>query len=317
MRTRTIGVLFSSLVLSASACNDDADDEPAKPTAARPLIQQVPPPLDLKEPPKDATKTASGLMYTKLVERHAGEPAKRNDTVMVRYTGWRQSTGETFFTMGGGDDALGIDVAYAAPSFGEALQQLRKGEKAVLWVPPGQGTPETLVYEVEVVDINRRPQSQAGCPRRARPASLKPAVYRRRPRPPGSRGRRPARSKPSQQRARRGRRARGKRRARRWSDDRARCCYCSGTRSIATIFLRCQFPTLLTPSELSVLPLIASPDPGESVLPARSTLDALQLLPAGLLAPVDRDALDVQAAGSRIVEVLGAHVLRPRALLTR
>ena len=152
MRTRTIGVLFSSLVLAAFACNDDADDEPTQP-AAKPLIQQVPPPLDLKEPPKDATKTASGLVYTKLVARNAGEPAKRNDTVMVRYTGWRQSTGETFFTMNGSAEALGIDVAYAAPKFGEALQQLRKGEKAVLWMPPGEGMPETVVYEVEVVDI--------------------------------------------------------------------------------------------------------------------------------------------------------------------
>jgi hypothetical protein len=153
MRTRTIGVLFSSLVLAASACNDDADDEPAQPTAPRPLIQQVAPPLDLEEPPKDAMKTASGLIYKKLAARDAGETAKRSDTVMVRYTGWRQSTGETFFTMSSSGDALGIDVAHAAPRFGEALQQLRKGEKAVLWVPPGEGAPETLVYEVEVIDI--------------------------------------------------------------------------------------------------------------------------------------------------------------------
>jgi FKBP-type peptidyl-prolyl cis-trans isomerase len=153
MRTRTIGVLFSSLVLAASACNDDADDEPAEAPTARRLIQQVPPPLDLKEPPKDAMKTASGLIYRKVTARHAGEAAKRGDTVMVRYTGWRQGTGETFFTTRGSADALGIDVAYAAPRFGEALQQLRKGEKAVLWMPPGEGTSETLVYEVEVVDI--------------------------------------------------------------------------------------------------------------------------------------------------------------------
>jgi len=77
----------------------------------------------------------------------------RSDTVMVRYTGWRQRTGETFFTTNRGGEAMGIDVAYAAPGFGEALQQLRKGEKAMLWVPPGQGSPETLVYEIEVVDI--------------------------------------------------------------------------------------------------------------------------------------------------------------------
>jgi hypothetical protein len=79
--------------------------------------------------------------------------AKQADTVMVRYTGWRQRTGQTFFTTNRGGEAMGIDVAYAAPGFGEALQHLRKGEKAVLWVPPGQGSLETLVYEVEVVDI--------------------------------------------------------------------------------------------------------------------------------------------------------------------
>ena len=153
MRTQSIGVLLSSLILAASACNDDAEDATAKPTAARPVVEQVPPPLDLKEPPKDATRTASGLMYTKLVARATGETAKRTDMVMVRYTGWRQRTGQTFFTTNRGGEAMGIDVAYAAPGFGEALQQLRKGEKAVLWVPPGQGSPETLVYEVEVVDI--------------------------------------------------------------------------------------------------------------------------------------------------------------------
>jgi hypothetical protein len=152
MRTQIIGVWLSSLLLAASACNDDAN-EPAKTSATRPLIEQVSPPLDLREPPKDATKTASGLTYKKLVASATGETAKRTDTVVIRYTGWRQQTGQTFFTTNRGGDAMGIDVAYAAPGFGEALQQLRKGEKAMLWVPPGQGSPETLVYEIEVVDI--------------------------------------------------------------------------------------------------------------------------------------------------------------------
>jgi hypothetical protein len=40
---------------------------------------------------------------------------------------------------------MALDVAHAAPGFSEALQLLRKGEKAMLWVPPGQGTGETLV----------------------------------------------------------------------------------------------------------------------------------------------------------------------------
>src|SRR5262245_2611440 len=109
MHTQTIGVLFSSLVLAASACNDDANEEPVPPPAMRAVIEQVPPPLDLKEPPKDATKTASGLTYKKLVVREAGEMAKQTDTVTVRYTGWRQRTGQTFFTTNRGGEAMGID----------------------------------------------------------------------------------------------------------------------------------------------------------------------------------------------------------------
>jgi len=176
MRTQTIWVLFSSLVLAASACNDDANDDPAngesaKPAAVRPVVEQVEPPIDLKEPPKDATETASGLKYKKLVASKSGEMAKRSDTVMVRYTGWRQRTGETFFTTNRGGEAMGIDVAYASPVFGEALQQLRKGEKAVLWVPPGQGSPETLVYEVEVVDIKSSTAVASKLPDRSKPAT--------------------------------------------------------------------------------------------------------------------------------------------------
>ena len=182
MRTQSIGVLLSSLLLAASACNDDANDEPAKPTETRPVVEQVAPPLDLKEPPEDATKTASGLIYKKLVARETGETARRSDTVMVRYTGWRQRTGQTFFTMNRSVDAMGIDVAYAAPGFGEALQELRKGEKAVLWVPPGQGSPETLVYEVEVVDIKSPTTVASGAADKSKPAtsSQQPTSLRQR-----------------------------------------------------------------------------------------------------------------------------------------
>jgi FKBP-type peptidyl-prolyl cis-trans isomerase len=87
--------------------------------------------------------------------------------VLVHYTGWRQRTGETFFTTKGTSQPMALDVAHAAPGFGEALQLLRKGERAVLWVPPAQGTDqgtETLVYEVEVVDI-------VAAPKIARPTS--------------------------------------------------------------------------------------------------------------------------------------------------
>jgi FKBP-type peptidyl-prolyl cis-trans isomerase len=137
-------------------------------TPPRPKAQQVQPPMDLKTPPADATKTASGLIYKKLVVNETGTAAKQNDTVLINYTGWRQNTGETFFTNKGRGQPMPLNLATTAPGFTEAMQLIKKGEKGVLWVPPSigyKGTPqpnaETLVYEVEVVDIQAAPEIPA------------------------------------------------------------------------------------------------------------------------------------------------------------
>jgi peptidylprolyl isomerase len=146
-----------------AACQGDEVESAAKPKPvpiAAPVarrIDQVAPPLDVKEPPADATKTASGLVYKTLVTNAAGAQPKGNEIVFVHYTGWRQSTGATFFTTKGHSQPIAIDVSHAAPGLAEALRLLHKGEKAMLWVPPTVGTPERVVYEVEVVDIASPP----------------------------------------------------------------------------------------------------------------------------------------------------------------
>jgi len=126
----------------------------------RPRTEQVAPPFDLKNPPADAVKTADGLVYKKITTNDAGESPKRNDTVTINYTGWHQNTGETFFTNKSRGTPMPLNLSTTAPGFTEAMQLLKKGEKAMLWVPPSigykgtpVGTPETLVYEVELVDI--------------------------------------------------------------------------------------------------------------------------------------------------------------------
>jgi FKBP-type peptidyl-prolyl cis-trans isomerase len=157
MQTFTLGLVISSLVGAAAGCQGDSidrdDEEPARASPLNRLIPQVAPPIDIKTPPEDATKTSSGLAIKKLTAREAGAQARRGDTVMVQYTGWRQRTGETFFTTKGSSQPMSLDVEHAAPAFREALQLLHKGEKVVLWVPPSESTPEALVYEVEVIDV--------------------------------------------------------------------------------------------------------------------------------------------------------------------
>jgi hypothetical protein len=159
MRTLTFGLLISSLVWTSCGDANDRDDElPASASSASRLIPQVMPPLDIKKPPEDAEKTSSGLAYKKLTASNRGALAQRGDTVLVHYTGWRQRTGETFFTTRGISQPMALDVAHASPGFSEGLQLLHKGEKAVLWVPPNEATPEPLVYEIEVIEVVSPPK---------------------------------------------------------------------------------------------------------------------------------------------------------------
>lgn len=166
MRTFALGLLLASTA-AAAACHGNDDTQDGIPTATTPIpkrgVPQLPPPIDLREPPADATKTASGLIYKRLGDGTAGAQPRREDTVLVRYTGWRQRTGETFFTTQGRAQPIAIDLAHAAPEFREALPLLRAGEKAVVWIPPRPGTREPVAYEIELVEVvTSRPAGASG-----------------------------------------------------------------------------------------------------------------------------------------------------------
>lgn len=166
-------VLFLALVLAAcqrteekkpitSGSGSGVTVGPPAPTTTPPKAEQVQPPLDLQNPPIDAQKTKTGLVYKKLTSVPDAPAPKRNDTVLITYTGWRQSTGETFYSNRGKGQPMPLALSNTAPGFTEALQLVKKGERAMLWLPPEIGykgappagtAPETLVYEVEIVDI--------------------------------------------------------------------------------------------------------------------------------------------------------------------
>ncbi len=171
------GLLILVVTLGLVACRRSSEDNPPPSTGSqgvastgsaappKPRGTQVTPPVDLKAPPADATTTPSGLIYKKLVTNETGARPTRNDIVLVNYTGWRQATGETFFSNRERGQPLPLNLSQSAPGFAEALPLLRQGEKAVLWLPPSigykapptTGSPETLVYEIEVVDITPAP----------------------------------------------------------------------------------------------------------------------------------------------------------------
>jgi FKBP-type peptidyl-prolyl cis-trans isomerase len=172
MRGLTIWVLLASALAcggsgdepSPSSAPGSAGSASAGSGSAASGIKPVAAPFDVKTPPADATKTASGLIYKKVAANDAGTLPKRNDVVHVHYTAWKQSSGETFFTTRGRAEPMSLNLSQTAPGFTEGLQLIRKGEKAMLWIPPEigykaapSGGGETLVYEFEVLAIEPAP----------------------------------------------------------------------------------------------------------------------------------------------------------------
>lgn len=137
-----------------------------KPAPARPAVEQVAPPVDLKVSPPDATKLPSGMIFKKLTTSDGPLPG-RNDTVEVHFTGWKVASGETFNTTRTRGTPMPLDLASAGPGFVDVFTQVRKGEKVMMWMPAelvgknGQGVAEALAFEAEVVNILPAPQVPA------------------------------------------------------------------------------------------------------------------------------------------------------------
>jgi len=107
------------------------------------------------------------VIYIKRLVAGTGEQPGRNDTVKLVFTGWR-TNGETFLSTTVRKRPVTQSLAVLAPGFATAVASMHKGERAMMWIPPELGymgkphdTPETTVYEVELVDFERGPATPA------------------------------------------------------------------------------------------------------------------------------------------------------------
>lgn len=181
--TAFLGATVGALALAAAGCKPK-DEPPSKAAAAvdlppnaapgsgaaapRRKVDQIAPPagIDVTKPPPDATTTKDGLIFKSLQEGTGPAPSK-NDTVVIDYTGWRQN-GDTFYTTKTRGRPLPIPLSNLAVGFVEAMTMMKKGGHAMFWLPPdigykgkaqvgSEGGPETLAFEVTLVDIKPAP----------------------------------------------------------------------------------------------------------------------------------------------------------------
>jgi peptidylprolyl isomerase len=116
------------------------------------------PPADVKAPPTDAKKTASGLAYKVLKEGVGGRHPRTSNSVTVIYTGWT-TDGKMFDSSVVRGEAATFQVDGVIAGWTEGLQLMYEGEKTRLWIPEklayeGKRSPYgMLVFDVELVKI--------------------------------------------------------------------------------------------------------------------------------------------------------------------
>lgn len=163
-------------------------------------IKKAPPtPEDLKEPPADAKKTESGLVY-KVLEKGEGDASPtEKDKVEVHYSGWTQSDGKMFDSSVTRGKPAKFGVTGVIKGWTEGLQLMKAGDKFRFWIPadlaygdtakrPG-GPSGTLVFDVELISIvgSAKPATSASAaasappvpapaPDAPKPAAPKPAA---------------------------------------------------------------------------------------------------------------------------------------------
>jgi peptidylprolyl isomerase len=127
-------------------------------------FEPIPAPDDVKAPPADAQKTASGLASKVLQPGTGSARPTADDFVTVHYTGWT-TDGKMFDSSYARNAASTFPVSRVIKGWGEGVQLMAVGEKRRLWIPQelayaGQaGRPQgMLVFDVELVDIVPSPE---------------------------------------------------------------------------------------------------------------------------------------------------------------
>jgi peptidylprolyl isomerase len=150
-------------------------DVPARPGApAGPLVfdvellsfkEQPPPPQtppDVKEPPKGAKKTKSGIYYKVLTKGTGKEHPKASSSVNVHYSGWT-TDGKMFDSSVVRGSPVDFPLGGVIKGWTEGVQLMVTGEKTRFWIPGSlaygdtpsrEGAPAgMLVFDIELLSF--------------------------------------------------------------------------------------------------------------------------------------------------------------------
>jgi len=159
-------LLMVALLAAVSACKKEKQmpggAEANKDAGAGAVAEEkdIPAPEDVKAPPADAEKTASGLASKVLTKGTGTEKPQYQDKVKVHYTGWT-TDGKMFDSSVPRGNPTTMRLDEVIKGWTEGVQLMVEGERTRFWIPQdlaykGQsGSPRgMLVFDIELVKIN-------------------------------------------------------------------------------------------------------------------------------------------------------------------
>ena len=177
---QALGLAFALTLHAAPA--------PAATGAAAPAAAPAPPaapaaPADVKAPPADAAKTATGLCSKVLQAGKGDKKPAATDTVTVHYSGWT-TDGKLFDSSVQRGEPASFPLNGVIKGWTEGLQLMVEGEKRRFWIPadlaygepqPGSDRPGgMLVFDVELLSI--QPPATAPATPEIQPPAPAPAT---------------------------------------------------------------------------------------------------------------------------------------------
>ncbi len=126
-----------------------------------PSPKPPPVPTDVKAPPANATKTASGLAYRILKKGTSTQSPKATDRVVVNYSGWT-TDGKMFDSSITNGEPITFGLNQVIKGWTEGVQLMHVGDTARFWIPanlaygehPRPGAPAgMLVFDIELIEI--------------------------------------------------------------------------------------------------------------------------------------------------------------------
>ena len=115
-------------------------------------------PADVKAPPADAKRTASGLAYKVIKEGVGGRHPKSTSSVTVHYTGWT-TDGKMFDSSITSGQPITFQLDGVIAGWTEGVQLMVEGQTMRFWIPEklaykGERAPYgMLVFDVELIKI--------------------------------------------------------------------------------------------------------------------------------------------------------------------